>query len=149
MAGMQAKKEKIEAELNRLARAVAEGGHSRFLLDAIADREKEHALVTARLQTGNIGAVQTDLGDIRRFVTKHLADVTGLLNKDVALARAELAKHVNEIRMEPNLTECRYTAIGEWDLLGGYPETGRARHLPGGRARMVAGAGFEPATFGL
>ena len=65
------------------------------------------------------------------------------------MARSELSKHVSEIRMEPNLTERHYTAIGEWDLLGEYPGTGRARHFPGGRARLVAGAGFEPATFGL
>jgi site-specific DNA recombinase len=149
IASTRAKKAQLESELHRLTVAVAEAGHSKFLLEAIDEREKQLVDVTTRLQAGNIGSVQTELCEIRRFVTANLADVPSLLNKDVTLARAELARHVNEIRMEPNFTERHYTARGEWDLLGGNPETDRARHLPGVRARMVAGAGFEPATFGL
>ena len=38
-------------------------------------------------------------------------------------------------------------AEGEWNLLGGYGEEGGNPATK--RIRMVAGAGFEPATFGL
>jgi hypothetical protein len=64
-----------------------------------------------------------------------------VLSVDVARARAELSKHVTAIRMTPSGEgrEAHYVAEGEWDLLGvGQANTG-----------LVAGAGFEPATFGL
>ena len=146
---MQARKAQLEAELQRLTDAIAEQGHSAFLLKAISDRESELQEITERLLSEKQGSIEQDIGEVRRFVSERLSNLRNLLFKDVALARAELSKHVTEIRMEPNLTERHYTAMGEWDLLGRYPKTGRARHLPGVRARMVAGAGFEPATFGL
>ena len=37
-------------------------------------------------------------------------------------------------------------AEGEFNLLGNCPEMDQARHLPGVRARLVAGAGNEPAA---
>ena len=39
--GMQARKEQLEGELYRLAAAVAETGHSAFLLKVIGEREQE------------------------------------------------------------------------------------------------------------
>ena len=67
------------------------------------------------------------------------------------LARTEVGKYVADVRMTPAEKggDRYYVAAGEFNLLGGYPDMGRARHLPGVRARMVAGVGFEPTTFGL
>ena len=81
----------------------------------------------------------------------------------MALARAELGKHVTEVRMEPDLTERHYVAKGQWNLLGGYPKTDvRVGFIAGAcsvpNALIVpfsfelvhhAVAGFGPATFGL
>jgi HK97 family phage major capsid protein len=50
-------------------------------------------------------------------------DLRSILGKDVTLARAELTKHVQEIRMTP-VTDSRrghYLAEGEWDLPGSGP----------------------------
>ena len=74
-----------------------------------------------------------------------------LLYADVQKAKAELAKHVSEIRMlpQPQGKKGYYIATGEWNLSGGYAE---GVCLQGGaekRVRMVAGEGFEPSTFGL
>src|SRR5262249_8875569 len=70
--------------------------------------------------------------EIRRFVTEQLCNLRNLLYQDVALARTELGKHVSRITMKPDLERRHYTAIGEWDLLGGCENSGRVR--------MVAGA---------
>jgi hypothetical protein len=89
--------------------------------------------------------------DVTHFVKHRLATLCDLLNSDVTQARAELLRHVSEIRLKPMQAETgsEYVAEGEWDLLGTYPETDRARHLLSVRARLVAGARLEPTTYRL
>jgi hypothetical protein len=55
-----------------------------------------------------------------------------------------LAKHIDKIRMLPQ-PDGSYVAEGKWDLLAG--DSGKVLGAWG--PVMVAGAGFEPATFGL
>ena len=95
--------------------------------------------------------MEAELAEIRSYVTTRLADIRSLLAKNVPLARVELAKHVREIRMQASNVgaERFYVADGEWNLLGSLPGTGPTRQPSDWRVRMVAGAGFEPATFGL
>jgi hypothetical protein len=143
-----ARKAELELELRRLTNAIAAQGHSESLLEALAEREMEIRELAESLAEYKAITVE-DPSEIRRFVTGGLSNLGELLNTDVAIARAELGKDVSEIRMEPNSERRYYVATGNWSLLEGYPESGRARHLPGVRARLVAGAGFEPATFGL
>jgi site-specific DNA recombinase len=134
-------KQKVQAELSRLVAAVADSGHSTFLIEAIEQREKELRNLdewlndSPRLQ-------QAQPADVTAFVKNRLAALCDLLNSDVTQARAELLRHVSEIRLAPQQTEngSEYVAMGEWNLLGNYPETDRARHLLGVRARLVAGA---------
>ena len=137
---MQARKLEIEQELARLAAAIAHTGHSRFLVDAIQERERELDHVAHRLQAATRVAVEQHPGNIREFVTTRLADLFALLQLDTARARAELAKHTTEIRMSPEAGSdgiLHYVAEGEWNFLGGADFV------------MVAGVGFEPTTFGL
>ena len=65
-----------------------------------------------------------------------VADIPTLLAKSPQIAKAKLAQHVDAVRMLPQ-ADGSYVAEGEWDLLG---DRGPV---------LVAGAGFEPATFGL
>ena len=141
----------LEAELRRLADAVAQNGASRFLLDAIGEREKALCEISNQLLSDGPQSVEAELAEIHSYVTTRLADIRSLLAKNVPLARVELAKHVREIRMQAsNVGEERfYVADGEWNLLGSLPGTGPTRQPSDWRVRMVAGAGFEPATFGL
>ena len=141
LARMRQQKAKLEGEIANLTAAIAEAGHSKALLSAVAQREAQLEEITTRVLSVGKGSIEADLAEIRRFVTEQLADVRTLLQKDVAQARAELGKHITEITMEPDTTNGHYTASGEWNLLGGNPKNGCVRY--------VAGAGFEPATFGL
>ena len=147
---MAERKSQLETELGRLVAAVAEGGHSSFLLSAIEERETQLREMTEKLLSSQPGSLDAELIQIRRFVSERLLDLRKLLHTDVAVARTELGKHVSEVKMTPAEKDGDryYVAEGGFNLLGGYPEMGRARHLQGVRARMVAGVGFEPTTFG-
>jgi hypothetical protein len=124
----------------RLTAAIADSGHSRFVLDAMAERERELNHLTEMVQIASRGNVEGHPGDIRDFVKTQLSDLLVLLNKDTVRARAELGKHTKEIRMSPEKGvngQFYYVAEGGWNVIGGT------------YFGMVAGDGFEPPTFGL
>ncbi len=138
-AALRNRQTQLEEELRRLAAAIAEGGHSKLLLDEIGKRERELDDLSRQIEAAG-PKVAHHPGDIRKFVTDGLTDLLGLIKTNVARARAELVKYTKEIRLVPergangNLI---YFAEGVWDLLGTY------------QFAMVAGEGFEPSTFGL
>ncbi len=144
-------KRKVQAELSRLVLAVADSGHSTFLIEAIDQREQDLRNINERLNACGPGREQLQPADVTDFVKDRLATLCDLLNSDVTQARTELLRHVSEIRLKPMQAETgsEYVAEGEWDLLGTHPETDRARHLLGVRARLVAGVRLEPTTYRL
>jgi site-specific DNA recombinase len=142
IATMQRRLQEIEHELPRLTAAIAETGHSRFMVEAIRERESKLAQLTHRLKAVQLDTVERNPGNIRDFVKAGLKDLIGLLRTNSIRARAELAKYTTEIRMvrESGATsEPYYVAEGNWNLFG----EGE------GNFAMVAGEGFEPSTFGL
>jgi site-specific DNA recombinase len=154
LAAMRERKQQVEAELGRLTEAVAAAGHSPALLRSIAQREEELRVITERLLSEGPGSVEWRIEEIRQFVASRMADLQRLLRErdDVQRARLELAKHIGQgIRMTPRERAGvrYYAAEGEWNLLGGMQEWDRTRRPPDQRVRMVAGARFELATFGL
>ena len=149
LAQMRERKETIEAELRRLTATAAQTGPSPFLIEAINDRERQLRDITERLLSAGPGSVESHLAGIREFVTKRLSDLQGLLSGETTLARTELKKHVEEIRMTPQYGDGRphYLAEGAWNLLG--KETGPSHNTAPIQIRMVAGVRFELTTFGL
>ena len=143
------RKVELEGELRRLAAAVAEGGHSTFLLEAIAERDRELRSLTERLVSGQPGSVQSSMENLRKFVHARLVNVRKLLYADVPQARAELARHVDSIALRPTEANGKryYVATGNWNLVG--RDLGSQDEAGLRQFEMVAGAGFEPATFGL
>jgi site-specific DNA recombinase len=142
------RKAKIEAELGRLTATAAQTGPSPFLVEAIND-QRQLRDITERLLSAGTGSLESHLSGIRQFVTKRLSDLQGLLSGETTLARVEIQKHLEEIRMTPQYGEGRphYLAEGAWNLLGkGAGPSHNTAPLP---IRMVAGGGFEPPTFGL
>ena len=122
----------LEAEIKRLVLAIAKLENSDAMLSAVTERETElRELKAAR-------AFKTELTEeaIRSSVHKALSDIPELLKKAPEKAKAKLSEHLNEIEMIPQ-SNGSYLALGEWDLLGVRGPV------------LVAGAGFEPATFGL
>jgi site-specific DNA recombinase len=138
----QEKKKAFEEQLRRLTAAVAESGHSSFLLQAIAEREGELAEVERLLAPAGDGN-SPEPDELRQFTLERLSALPQLLSADVPRARAELARHLTQITMMPaemNGSQ-HYVCQGDWNLLGSPANAGDVR--------MVAGGGFERPTFGL
>ena len=138
----------IDAELGRLAEAVAIQGSSRALMTAISAREAERTAIERSLLGSGPGSIKAAAEDAHEFAREQLRDIRSAAGAAPAEARMMLAKHVDRIVMRPTRAgdERFYIAEGEWDLLGKYE--GR----PGGALRileMVAGVRFELTTFGL
>ena len=122
LAADRERKATLEAELGRLWQVIASGGEFQSLRQQIAERDAELRGITDRLLSPGPGSLEADLGEIRKFVTKSLRDLPGILSRDVPAARAWLAQHVSKITMTPTQTAAGkryYRASGEWDLLGG------------------------------
>ena len=151
LARKRGRKAELEQQLGRLIDAVAQSGGSSALLGAISERERELQEITEQVLATGPRSLEAELAEIRGFVKDQISDIRAVLGRDVSLARLELSKHVREIKMQPRQVGQHrfYQAEGEWNLLGGLPETGPNGQPSGWRVRMVAGAGFEPATFGL
>jgi len=123
LAGLRRRKQQVEAEIQRFADAIAHGGPLNTLVEQIAARERELTVITNRLLSTSPTSLEARLREIRQFVEKGISNLRTLLNQDTALAKAELHKHLSEIRMMP--TEDRddwyYVAEGSWNLLGNGP----------------------------
>ena len=138
------RKAQLEKELANLIGAVAATGHTPSMAEAIGERERELRTITEHLLGNEQRAVTPQLDELRDFVIERLMNIRALVNSDVELARAELAKHVTHITLQPQYDH--YVATGEWNLLGKQPILCDGE---GTRVWMVAGGGFEPPTFGL
>jgi site-specific DNA recombinase len=148
IAQMRERKQKIEGELKRLVDTAAATGPSSFVVAAIHEREQQLREITDQLLAGGSDSVDAHVSEIRSFVTERLRNLRALLTAAPAEARKELLKHVSEIRMIPQSGSGKpyYVAEGKWHLLGngsGPSDSGPTQ------IRMVAGARFELATFGL
>ena len=150
---LNAQRTEIEREMKNLTDAICKSGGSEFLVKTIQTKEAQLKSVVEDLHRHvQVRAASFDPEELRSTVLKELSDLTALLNADPVRAKAELLRHISEIRMIPTEAngERFYVAEGEWDMLPGM-KTGSqlfdSEENP--YFRMVAGAGFEPATFGL
>ena len=129
--GLDSKIGRMRKRVQELKREIESGvekllacNNNPTLVDAINRRQQELDDITRQLLSTDADSISADLGHIRQFVTEQVADISRLLKVDAEKAKAELRKHVTEIRMVP-VTEGRtghYIAEGKWNLLGGYGE---------------------------
>jgi site-specific DNA recombinase len=146
---MRQRAEELKREIESAVANLIVCNHNPVLVEAINTRQQELDDITRQLLSTEPDSVSAEIGRIRKFVTGQLGGIRQVLKVDVQKAKAELEKHVSEIRMVPQVEgkKGHYIAEGEWDLLGGFGES--AGTPPTKRIRMVAGVGFEPTTFGL
>jgi len=111
----------LDAELGRLAEAVAIQGANTALMKAIADRESERRAIEQMLWGSTSGSVQAALADVREFALKQFHQIRAALHAQPEAARFELSKHIEGgIVMKPTMRgdALFYTAEGQWSLLG-------------------------------
>lgn len=121
-AKMRDRKLEVEQELERLITAIATTGHSDAVIQAVAQRQRELDQIAQELKAASGAGVELHPGNIRKFVTRRVSDLLGLLSVDTSKARAELIKHTREIRMIPEKGDDGrpyYVAAGGWDLMAG------------------------------
>ena len=148
---MRQRKEKLEREIRNFTQAIADAGHSKYILEEIATREKEISAITDRLFSASADSIEGHLGKVRQLVDEGIADLRTLLNENSAAVKAEMQRHLKEVRMFPSQdgNGWYYEAVGTWDLLGSGTGLVQRRQRDDWRLRMVAGVGFEPTTSGL
>jgi predicted RNase H-like nuclease (RuvC/YqgF family) len=119
---MRARKLQLEAELARLANAIAEGQQSQTLMKAIAEREAEVREITNKLIEPGPDSLQATLGVLREFAITRLAEIRDLISQpeSIDLARAVLAEHFGTFMLEPTIQkgEPVYLAHGKVDFFG-------------------------------
>ena len=148
---MRSRKEKLEREIFNFTQAIAENGHSKSILEAIAVREKEISGITDRLLSSAPDSIQLQIDEVRRLVEDGIQNLQSLFREQSPAAKREFHRHLGVVRMYPSVDGegWYYIAEGSWDLLGTDPLAPDMRVCEEGRIRMVAGGGFEPPTFGL
>jgi hypothetical protein len=148
---MRSRKEKLEREIRNFTQAIAENGHSKYIIEEIAVREKEISGITDRLLSSTPDSIEAQIGEVRRLVEEGIQNLQSLSKLESSAAKEELHSHLSAVRMYPSVDGegWYYIAEGAWDLLGTDPLAPEMRVCEEGRIRMVAGGGFEPPTFGL
>ena len=143
---LASERQQVERELSNLVTFVTKGEvSSPRLRDEI--RAREHRLAELDLQLDRLRATpEPTLRQIdRMWVVARLQTLNELLARDPAGARREIQKHIEDLRVAPapDVGErvVRVTGRTKIDGLLGPEEAVRLQ--------LVAGAGFEPATFGL
>jgi site-specific DNA recombinase len=147
---MRSRKEKLEREIRNFTQAIAESGHSKYILEEISVREKEISGITNRLLSSTPDSIQTQIEEVRRLVEGGIQTLQSLYREESPAAKQELRRHLSAVLMFPLEDGEGWYYIAEWNLLGTDPHEPKMRVVPvEGRIRMVAGGGFEPPTFGL
>ena len=139
--------------MNNLADAIGRTGGCAFLLKSLQAKEADRDSILAILAGYSSRTVDSfDPGWLRTRIRSELENPGSLLNMDPPRAKAELRKHVTEIRMIPSHDDVKafYVAEGKWDLVGENSTGPQLKDCKEGQYfQMVAGVGFEPTTFGL
>ncbi|MDP9049881.1 MAG: hypothetical protein M3O31_04035 [Acidobacteriota bacterium] len=117
--GLEKAQMQVEAEMNNLADAIGKSSGSAFLLKALQAKELDRNSILERLAGYSPSALDSVDSDwLRTRIRADLEDLGSLLNTDSPRAKAELQKHVTEIRMIPSNDGDKrfYVAEGKWDL---------------------------------
>ena len=138
---MRRRKQELEREIGNLANFVAQGDCSPGLRAALVDREREIGDITGKLLEARPDSLQTKLRKIRALVESRMNDIRGMLNSDPARVRAEFAKHIEKITMEPSGEH--YVASGTWHLVGRGSIDGAGGQNRTGYARLFRAALYQ------
>jgi hypothetical protein len=120
------------------------------MLEQIATRG-EVATITARLLAASPDPIQTRVEEVRLLVEEEISNLRNMLYEKAPLAKTELHRHVDEVRMSPSGDGkgWHFVAEADWDLLGTDSGVVTGRPSVNWRPVMVAGVRFELTTFGL
>ena len=142
---LRAERDRIDRELANLVDFIAKGKlSSPRLAEEVRAREQRLAALDQELERAEQVTRVAPLQVHRTWVEEKLRGLRDLLARDPQGARREVQKHIEDLRIAPapeaGPRVLRVTGRGKSDGLLGEEAV---------RLQLVAGAGFEPATFGL
>jgi hypothetical protein len=117
---MRSRKERLEREIRNFTQAIAENGHSKYILEEIVVREKEISKITDRLLSFTPDSVQSQIEEVRRLVEDGIQNLHQLFSEESPAAKQNLHKHLSAVRMYPleDGEGWYYIAEGTWDFAG-------------------------------
>jgi hypothetical protein len=74
---MRSRKERLEREIRNFTAAIAENGHSKYILEEIVVREKEISGITDRLLSSTPDSIQSQVEEVRRLVEDGIYSCSG------------------------------------------------------------------------
>src|ERR1035441_2344785 len=98
---MRSRKEKLEREIRNFTQAIAENGHSKYIIEEIAVREKEISGITDRLLSSTPDSIEAQIGEVRRLVEEGIQNLQSLSRLESPAAKEELHSHLSAVRMSP------------------------------------------------
>jgi hypothetical protein len=113
---MRQRAEVIQKQIRNCTEAIAEGTRYPSLMEKLAELQRELADTKTKIEDSEPGAVRLRMRDTRRFVEARLAQLQSMLTGEPRIARAEIAKHVEKITLNPEGQI--YIRFGTWNLLG-------------------------------
>ena len=141
---------KVEGAIERITNAIAEMGISRALREKLGALESERDELEAQQRVtqpdSDVAALLPRAMDRWRKLVdemEHLGQHPDVRPEDIEEARERLAGLLGRVRIVAE-DDHLVAEVGLQSIEIENPARGRALHI-----RMVAGAGFEPATFGL
>jgi site-specific DNA recombinase len=114
---LNARKEQIEEELERLTLAIRQGVPARTLKTAITEAEAERKTIEGELKQLKPINIHERITHLRKFVEQQIASLPSLLRVDPHAAKWEFQKHLRELWLTPvRDAEGRrfYIGVGEW-----------------------------------
>jgi hypothetical protein len=84
---MQSRKERLEREIRNFTHAIAENGHSKYILEEIVVREKEISRITDRLLSSIRNSIQSQIEEVRRLVQDGIQNLQQIFSEESPAAR--------------------------------------------------------------
>ena len=147
---LQAELAELDVQISRMVEAIANGTDSPALHARLKEAEAHKAELETRLDVGStaLDTVADVLpGAVDRF-RELVADMGNTTQTEVNRIRTQIKKLVGEITLHPSENGEYLEAEMEGDY-GGLLKLAGSGNNPASQILMVAGAGFEPTTFGL
>lgn len=114
---MEAEKNKLKEQSQRIVDAIAAAGHSPILLERLSKVEKELDDLDRRIERSRPPKVQMTTSQVQDFVRDKLLNLGALFRSNVARAKRELLEHVREIVLTPVENMTQYAISGKWEML--------------------------------
>ncbi len=119
------RKSDLEAEVERLTSALAQGAPIASVKNGLRSRESELKEVSKKLLQTKSSAPGLEREKLMQFARERLTNVLNLLRVNAENSKYELAKHIGVLWMTPVKDangKPYYIGVGQWDLLGFLPD---------------------------